>query len=50
MLGKFRFYFDKVLKATDKKSPLIEWNDFLKSFDNEITVYRGGAGIFDPKI
>lgn len=50
MLGKFRFYFDKVLKATDKKSPLIEWDDFLKSLDGEIIAYRGGAGIFDPKI
>jgi hypothetical protein len=50
MLGKFRFYFDKILKATDKKSPIIEWDNFLRSLDSEIMSYRGGAGIFDPGI
>lgn len=50
MLGKFRFYFDKVLKATDKKSPIIDWDDFLKSLDSEIMAYRSGAGVFDSTI
>jgi len=50
MLGKFRFYFDSILKAKDKKNPVIEWDDFVASLNNEIIAYRGGAGIFDPGI
>lgn len=50
MLGKFRYYFEIILKAKDKRKALFRWMDFVENLEEEISVYRGNGGIFDPNI
>lgn len=48
-LSKFRFYVEVILGLKDKAHDLISWNDYNKKLRSKIiSLYRGGAGIWDP--
>lgn len=48
-LSKMRLYFEVVLGVKDKRAKVFDMEDFEKALNNDITVYRGNAGVFNPE-
>lgn len=50
-LSKFRYYVEIILGLKDKAHNLISWEDYKSKLTSEvISLYRGGAGIWDPNM
>lgn len=47
-LAKVRFYFEIVMKLKDKRAKAFDPEEFKRALDQDITVYRGNAGVFNP--
>ena len=47
-LSKARFYLEVILKTKDKRAELFDMREFEKALNEEVTVYRGNAGVFNP--
>ena len=48
-LSKMRFYFEVVLGIKDRRAKVFDMEKFKIVLNNEITVYRGNAGVFNPE-
>ena len=46
-LSKARFYIEVILKTKDKRAELFDMREFEKALNEEVTVYRGNAGVFN---
>ena len=47
-LAKVRLYLEVILKTKDKRAELFDMQEFEKALNEEVTVYRGNAGVFNP--
>jgi|GEM_PF-7038697 len=47
-LSKIRFYLEVMLKVKDRRAKALNPEVFKLVLDEEITVYRGNAGVFNP--
>ncbi len=47
-LSKIRFYFEVIMKFKDKRAKAFDPEEFKRALDQDITVYRGNAGVFNP--
>jgi len=47
-LSKIRFCFEVMMKLKDKRAKAFDPEEFKSALDQDITVYRGNAGVFNP--
>jgi len=49
LISKIRFYQEHILKIKNFGSKVLSVKEFEKALNKTITIYRGGAGEYDPK-